>query len=95
MKIKTPFCLSFAPVTGNRKNVFFDYPVEVSELSEFDSVTSNDHIMGLCEGNRRRESNFEQCDVLFFDIDNSHSENPDDWVAMNDISTDNPGTATY
>ena len=65
---------------GNAKNC--SYPVKCVVDNEEDclAATAFDHVCGKFKGSYRSVDNFEEADCSVADCDNSHSDNPKDWV---------------
>ena len=90
-KLKTPFHLAFSDCCGVKKNTSFPGLCQIEYLSEFEEVTSFDHVMGEFTDDYRHKEKFLWADVLPFDIDNSKSDNPSDWISIEQIPTMFPG----
>ena len=76
---------SQAAITGGTKNTLFSTTAtEITEAnaSEFFRF---DHTPILFKGGYCKGENFEYATCVPFDIDNSHSDNPDDWISPEDV----------
>ena len=71
---------------GNAKNC--SYPVKCVVDNEEDclAATAFDHVCGKFKGSYRSVDNFEEADCSVADCDNSHSDNPKDWVYPEDMA---------
>jgi len=71
--------------TGIKENVLYPNKVEVDNLKDFKEAVKFDHVFAQFKENKRANQNFIEGDCLFGDIDNSFSENPNDWITISDF----------
>ena len=64
----------------NAANCSYPNKVTVTDAASMESVIAWDHVCAIYKGNRRSNDNFIESDVIPMDIDNDHSDNPDDWI---------------
>ncbi|MCK3895622.1 DNA primase [Streptococcus suis] len=76
------FTLSHSGQTGVQTNTVYPNQVTVTDEVSLKTVSEYDHVAGLFLNNTRSNTNFIQSDVLVMDIDNDHSENPDEWMMV-------------
>lgn len=62
-------------------------PVVVESLENFKKVILKDYACAVYKNNHRSIDDFLYADAIVFDIDNDHSENPDDWMTPNKVSS--------
>lgn len=62
-------------------------PVVVESLEDFKKVILKDYACAVYKGNHRSINDFLYADAIVFDIDNDHSENPDDWITPDKVSS--------
>lgn len=62
-------------------------PVVVESLEDFKKVILKDYACAVYKGNHRSIDDFLYADAIVFDIDNDHSENTDDWITPDKVST--------
>ena len=62
-------------------------PVIVESLEDFKKVILKDYACAVYKNNHRSIDDFLYADAIVFDIDNDHSENPDDWMTPNKVSS--------
>ena len=77
---------SRATTPGAEKNTAFSVePTHITETNagEFFKL---DHAPILFKGGYRKSENFEYASCIVFDIDNSHSDNPDDWITPDKLA---------
>lgn len=72
--------LCYATCVGNAANCLYPNKVVVADAASMESVIEQDHVCAVYKGNRRSNDNFIESDVIPMDIDNDHSDNPDDWI---------------
>lgn len=61
-------------------------PVIIESLEDFKKVILKDFACAVYKGNHRSTDDFLYADAIVFDIDNDHSENPDDWMTPDKVS---------
>lgn len=69
-----------ADVVGKPANCSYPHKVVVADAKTMEGVVSHDHVCATYANNRRSKDNFVESDVVPMDIDNDHSDNPDDWI---------------
>ena len=62
-------------------------PVVVESLEDFKKVILKDYASAVYKNNHRSIDDFLYADAIVFDIDNDHSENPDDWMTPDKVSS--------
>lgn len=62
-------------------------PVIVESLEDFKKVILKDYACAVYKNNHRSIDDFLYADAIVFDIDNDHSENPDDWITPDKVSS--------
>ncbi|HEL2028715.1 TPA: DNA primase [Streptococcus suis] len=76
------FTLSHSGQTGVQTTTVYPNQVTITDEITLQMVVQFDHVAGLFLNNTRSNTNFIQSDVLVMDIDNDHSENPDEWITV-------------
>ena len=69
-----------ANCVGQAGNCSYPNRASVSTAEQLQSAARSDHVCAEYKGNYRSIGNFIRSDVIVMDIDNDHSENPDDWI---------------
>lgn len=71
------------------------YPkdVEVIDEESLKSAVQFDHVSAKFTDDKRSNASFIESDCLMFDCDNSHSENPEDWVTPLELALTFPDVA--
>ncbi|HFI0541876.1 TPA: phage/plasmid primase, P4 family [Streptococcus suis] len=76
------FTLSHSGQTGVQTSTVYPNQVPITDEVKLQTVTQFDHVAGQFLNNTRSNANFIKSDVLVMDIDNDHSENPDEWMTV-------------
>ena len=79
MKLYTANC------TGNAQNADYPNEIEIKTKGDFIRAMKRDHMTVQMQDHHRDTDNFLGCDCLMFDVDNTHSEDPDQWKTADDI----------
>ena len=74
------FTLSHSGQTGIQTTTVYPNMVTITDKAILQNVAQFDHVAGLFVQNTRSNANFIKSDVLVMDIDNDHTENPDEWL---------------
>ena len=69
-----------ADCVGNAANCSYANKVEVKCPKDMETAVAMDHVCATYTNNYRNEQNFLESDVIPMDIDNDHSEDPQDWI---------------
>lgn len=70
----------------NKTNTLYPNRTVIRTAQDLAEAAGRDHMACCMRDSRRGSGNFLSCDCLMVDIDNSHSEEPDDWKTEKDIS---------
>ncbi|NQN35529.1 DNA primase [Streptococcus suis] len=76
------FTLSHSGQTGVQTTTVYPNQVTITDEISLQTVVQFDHVAGLFFNNTRSNTNFIKSDVLVMDIDNDHSENPEEWMTV-------------
>lgn len=76
------FTLCRADCVGNKANCRYPTPVVVGSAEELKEAVAFDHVCGKYQNNYRSNSNFLSSDVVVMDLDNDHTDCPEDWVTV-------------
>lgn len=74
------FTLFTSGQIGNQTTTVYPNQVRVTDEQTLLKAVQCDHVAASYQNNMRSTTNFLQSDVVVMDIDNDHSDNPDDWV---------------
>lgn len=78
--------LHVAHCRGDAKNVKYASTIKVSDIDDLKLALKYDHMASKMVNNYRHTDNFMECDCIMFDIDNTHTEDPDKWISADDIA---------
>lgn len=70
---------------GVESNCVYPNEVNAVDVRSFEKAVSFDHVMAKYKNSYRSNDNFIESECIPMDIDNDHSENPDDWISANDL----------
>ena len=70
---------------GVESNCVYPNEVNAVDVRSFEKAASFDHVMAKYKNSYRSNDNFIESECVPMDIDNDHSENPDDWISVNDL----------
>ena len=87
------FTLYTATCRENAKNIKYPNDVEVIDEESLKSAVQFDHVSAKFTDDKRSNASFIESDCLMFDCDNSHSENPEDWVTPLELALTFPDVA--
>lgn len=82
-----------ASCCGNEKNCLYTDAKVVTSEDELKDAVANDHVFIQFTNNYRCEANFIKTTTLVVDCDNSHSDDPKDWIHKEDVEMAFPGVA--
>lgn len=74
------FTLYHADCIGQPGNCLYPHQVLVSDAESLKRAVGCDYVCALYENGYRSNENFRQMDCIGLDCDNTHSEDPTDWV---------------
>ena len=70
---------------GDSFNALYPNEIKVSDIRSFEEAVSFDHVMAKYKANHRSRDNFIESDCIAMDLDNEHSENPNDWIGIKEL----------
>lgn len=76
----TTFTLFTATTSGLVSNTHYPNRVTITDASDLEAAARFDHVAAEYQGNQRSTHGFISSNCLVMDIDNDHTENPDEWV---------------
>ena len=74
------FTLYQANCLGNASNCRYPHAVRVTGTATLQEAVSRDYVCAEYRDGYRKNANFIQSDCLALECDNTHSDNPEDWV---------------
>ena len=85
------FTIYSADVTGNPGNCSYPHKHVILDEASLKSAISHDYVCAEYRNSYRNGENFIGSDCLPVDCDNDHSENPADWMTLEDVMQAFPG----
>lgn len=79
----------------NAKAAGYPFSIEVKNCDDLRKAVSHDHVCANYRDNYRKSSNFLHADCTMFDVDNTHSENPAEWISTEAIQHAFPNVPFY
>ena len=76
------FTLFTADAVGNPKNCLYPHEKQITDVRSLAMAVEADNVCGRFKDSYRSGDNFISCDCIMMDIDNDHSDEPDDWITM-------------
>lgn len=89
------FTLYCSNTCGSAKNCSYPLPVTIDSEEALREAVCRDYTAGKFRGSRRGIDNFLEADCLIFDVDNTHSDDPNDWIVPDDLKKTFPGVEIY
>lgn len=92
------FTLYVSNTLGNLSNVLYPRKVLVTDETSMLNAIKYDHVSAEFKNNYRSSSNFIKADNAVLDCDNDHSDDPNEWVDVEDVANtfqDIPFIAAY
>ena len=77
--------LQTANVVSDAKNCLYPNRVEVTNAKELQEAVKFDHVCAEYTKNYRNIRNFIRSNVVVMDCDNDHTENPDEWIQVEQL----------
>lgn len=80
------FTLHTADFTGRQTNNLYPNRCKITSNKDLVTAAAFDHVVATYKNNHRSNENFISSDCVVMDIDNDHSENPEEWVTPEVLS---------
>ena len=87
------FTLHTADFTGRQTNNLYPNRCKITSNKDLVTATAFDHVVATYKNNHRSNENFISSDCVVMDIDNDHSENPEEWITPEKLSETMAGVA--
>lgn len=87
------FTCATSTSTGQVLNSRYPNQVKVTCKADLQQVAKLDHVVATYKNNHRSNKNFLTSDCVVMDIDNDHTENPEEWVTPESLSELTAGVA--
>lgn len=90
-----PMTIYSARCCQNAKNTSYPDWRGITCAEDLKEAVAFDHVFAEYRGNRRSIKNFVRSDCVAMDLDNGHSDNPEDWKDLDDVKEAFPGIPFY
>lgn len=74
---------------------YYNIKCTIESLSDLQDVALYDHVSCAYKNNHRANEDFISADCVMMDLDNSHSDDPEDWKTMDDVAEAFPDVEFY
>lgn len=85
------FTIFAADVTGVQENCLYPHRYDPDSPDALRRVIRRDHVCAAYKNNYRGRANFISSNCLVMDVDNDHSENPEDWITPESLAVEYEG----
>lgn len=89
------FTLYRSGTKQNKENTYYKYKCLIASLSDLKNAVLYDHVSCAYKDGHRSKEDFISADCVMMDLDNAHSDNPEDWKTIDDISEAFPEVEFY
>ena len=80
------FTICTADVTGRQTNSLYPNRYQITSNKDLVAAAAFDHVAATYKNNHRSSANFLVSDCVVMDIDNDHTENPEEWITPESLS---------
>lgn len=80
------FTMYYADCRGNETNCLYPHGIDITDKKSFIQAVSHDYVCAEYKGGYRNNDNFIRSNCLAVEVDNDHSENPEDWITPADVA---------
>lgn len=87
--------LYYNNIREKKNNVKYPFKQEIHTLEDLKGVVCYDHVGAKYRNDHRSNENFIQTNCVMFDLDNSETENPNEWKKPDDIQMFFPDVPFY
>ena len=87
--------LYYNKVRQNARNAVYPHKIVISNTEDLKIAVSYDHVCAEYKDNYRKNANFIQADCNMFDVDNSETDNPDEWITPEAVRKAFPDVPFY
>lgn len=88
-----PMTMYTADVAGQTTNVHYPNKHVVTTVADLETVAKLDHVSAEYAGSKRSNAGFVLADCLVMDVDNDHTDTPEEWINPEKLSGLIPGVA--
>jgi hypothetical protein len=74
---------------------YYNIKCVIESLSDLQNAVLYDHVSCAYQNNHRANEDFISADCVMMDLDNSHSDDPDEWKTIDDVAEAFPDVEFY
>ncbi len=82
------FTIYTADCVGNRMNCLYPHRQIITDKESLRAAVAFDHVCAEYQGNYRSISNYLRSDVIVMDVDNDHSDDPQQWIRPENLESE-------
>lgn len=87
--------LYYSNSLNERANSLYPHVIEITDEQTLQTAVSRDYVCCEYKNNHRKIENFIRSNVIGMDLDNDHSDNPNDHITVKDVKMAFPGVIFY
>lgn len=87
--------LHYNTICQNEKNAVYPHKSTINSIVDLETVVSYDHVCAEYKDGYRKNSNFIQSNCSMFDVDNTETDNPDEWITPEHVREAFPDVLFY
>ena len=80
------FTMYYADCRGNETNCLYPHGIDITDKRSFQQAVSHDYVCAEYKGGYRSNDTFIRSNCLAVEVDNDHSDNPEEWVTPQDVA---------
>jgi len=80
---------------GVPQNTVYKYHREINNTSDLKTAVEVDHVAAAYKNNRRKIEGFIRSTCIMFDVDNTDTDKPGEWITTDILRADFPGILFY
>ena len=93
--MKHSFDLFVSDKCGEPSNTVYRYKKTINNTSELKAAVTYDHVAAAYKNNTRKNDNYIQSNCIMFDVDNTDSDKPEEWITYDTLRADFKNVAYY
>ena len=87
--------LHYSTICQNEKNAVYPHKSTINSIVDLETVVSYDHVCAEYKDGYRKNSNFIQSNCSMFDVDNTATDTPDEWITPEHVREAFPDVPFY
>jgi len=81
--------------SGEPLNKFYKNKRIINNTDDLKAAVTFDHVAAAYKKNERKNENFIQSNCVMFDVDNTDSDTPGEWITTDTLRADFPGICFF